>query len=277
MGRHGIEHPPDVDAALDRLVPRLDLGPIRWRHPDVAREIYRPSVEQALGATRPGQRVLDAGSGLGSVARALALAGREVVAIDGDADACTGARRTLSGTDGQVVQAWFGPDDGLALGSFDVIRFGRVLHHVVDLAAALDHALELLIDDGSVIVEEFAPECIDRCLADWLIMQAAALEAAGEVLDDPPSDAAAFLDDWQVKIARMQLISAATVRSALDERFALGDVYWQGGIWADIAKRVVAPDRAGVIAHRMAEAEDGAVRAGQLPGVVMRLVGHRHD
>ena len=277
MGKHGMEHPADVDGALDRLVRRPEVGPSRWRHPAVARLLYAPGVEQALAASAPGQRVLDVGAGLGSVARALALAGRHVTALDAAAVACAGARRTLQGTAAVVVEARFGPADGLAAGSFDVIRFGRVLHHVPDLAAAVDHAVELLVVGGRVVVEEFAPEQIDERLAGWLSVQAEALAAAGVALDALPPSAARSLADWQAKVARLALIPAAVVQAAVARRFALGAARWEAGLWPDVAKRIVDPAQAGTIAHRLAAAEAEGVCSGALPGVILRFEGTRYD
>ncbi len=275
MAKHGMDHPPDVDAALDRLVPRPDLGASRWRHPVVARAIYAPSVEQALTATTAGQHVLDVGAGSGSVARAMALEGRDVVAIDGDPNACAGARRTLTGTDAEVIEAWFGPGDGLSAGSFDVIRFGLVLHHVQDLDGVLDHAQELLRDGGTVVVEEFGAELIDERLAAWLVEQANALARAGVQLDDAPHDPATFLEDWHAKVAHMQLLPAATVRAAIEQRFDVGTVRFECGRWSDVAKRVVDEAAAAAAATTLALAERAGVADGSLPGVFMRLEGRR--
>lgn len=272
---HGMQHPPDLDAALDRLVPRPDLGIHRWRHPVVVRAIYAPSVDQALTATAPGQRVLDVGAGAGTVARELARAGRVVTAIDADPAACSAARRTLAGTDATVVEGAFGPDAGFAPASFDAIRFGRMLHHATDVPAVLDVAHALLVPHGVVIVEEFAPERIDERIAGWLVDRCAALAADGVALDDPVADAAAFVRDWTAKIGRAGLVPAADVAAAIAERFAVSAPAWEAGIWPDVAKRIRDADAAAVWTPRLAADEAAGVAAGALPPVVLRLEGRR--
>jgi SAM-dependent methyltransferase len=268
-----MKHPAGVDGALDRLAYRPDIGELRWRHPGVVRRVYVPSVAQALAATTPGARVLDVGCGFASVARALALQGRIVLAIDGDPNAIAGAEVTLHGTDAVARLVEFGADDGLEPRSFDVIRFGRVLHHIPDLAGAVAHTATLLAPGGVVIVEEFAPERIDERSAAWLVDRAAALAADGIVLEGAPADAAVLLSSWRERVARMLLHSAEAVAAALRERFSFGAERWEGGLWAELGKRLVDPDTAADVAARLVAEENAAIVAGNLPAVTLRLEG----
>lgn len=246
---------------------------MRWRHPGVVRRIYAPGVAQALAATESGDRVLDVGCGLGSVARALALAGRDVVAIDGDPDAVAGAEITLAGSEGRAAVVEFGSGDGLEPGSFDAIRFGRVLHHIPDLAAAVDHTAALLAPGGVVIVEEFGPERFEERLAAWVAGQAAVLADEGIELEGPPIDATELAEAWRARTRHMHLHPVGAVVDALSARFALGPERWEGGIWADLGKRLVDPETATAVADRLAAAEDEAVAAGEIPAVVLRVEG----
>ncbi len=241
----------------------------------MVRAIYAPSAAQALAATAPGQRVLDVGAGAGTVARELALAGRRVTAIDTDPAACSAARLTLAGTDATVVEGSFGSDAAFAPMSFDAIRFGRMLHHAADVDAALDAAHALLVPGGAVIIEEFAPERIDRRIADWLVDRCAALAADGVAVDDPVEDAAAFLGDWSAKIARAGLVPAAEVAVAVADRFAVGPPAWEAGLWPDVAKRIHEDAAAAVWTARLEADEAARVAAGALPAVVLRLEGRR--
>jgi SAM-dependent methyltransferase len=268
-----MDHPAGVDGALDRLAHRPDVGTLRWRHPGVVRRIYGPAVDQALLATAPGERVLDVGCGFASVARALALEGRTVVAIDGDPAAIAGAEITLAGTDGVARCVDFGAGDGLAAGTFDAIRFGRVLHHIPDLAAAGAHTVELLSPGGRVIVEEFAPERIDERSAVWLVEQARALAAEGIALEDPPTDADELLGRWRGRVERMDLHTAGAVVAALQDHFELGEERWEGGLWSELGKRLVDPATADTVAQRLLVTEAAGIAAGDLPAVTLRVEG----
>jgi SAM-dependent methyltransferase len=114
-------------------------------------------IEQQLPP--PPARVLDAGCGDGALARIMLARGYDVTAIDIDpqraddvvrcADICT-----------------FGITDPTDAGPYDVVIFSLSLHHVSDLAAALDRAQALLRPGGRLIVDEFAHERAGDRIAD---------------------------------------------------------------------------------------------------------------
>lgn len=97
-------------------------------NPEIQR--VRRVAWDALGPV-PGKRLLDAGCGVGEVARELAVAGADVVALDHSAATVAAA---AARDDGGSVQYVSGDVSALdfADASFDAVRCERVLQHVED-------------------------------------------------------------------------------------------------------------------------------------------------
>jgi 2-polyprenyl-3-methyl-5-hydroxy-6-metoxy-1,4-benzoquinol methylase len=88
-------------------------------------------------------RVLEVGCGDGDLARSLAAAGYDVLAIDPEAPEGPFFRRaTIEELDER--------------GPFDAVVASRSLHHVEDLGVALDKIATLLRSGGALILDEFA-------------------------------------------------------------------------------------------------------------------------
>lgn len=96
--------------------------------------------------------MLEIGCGEGELARALAEAGHEVVAIDPEAPDGPIFRRT-------TVEDFDDP------GPFDAVVASRSLHHVHDLGAALDKVLRLL--SGPLVVDDFGWERYRPMTPEW--------------------------------------------------------------------------------------------------------------
>lgn len=96
--------------------------------------------------------MLEIGCGEGELARALAEAGYEVVAIDPEAPDGPIFRRT-------TVEVFDDP------GPFDAVVASRSLHHVHDLGAALDKILRLL--NGPLVVDDFGWERYRPMTPEW--------------------------------------------------------------------------------------------------------------
>ena len=111
---------------------------------------------------RPPARVLEVGCGEGALARAIADAGYDVVAIDPKAPVGPIFRQMTIGE--------------LAEEPFDAAVAVRSLHHVHDLEAALAKIARLA---PLLVIEEFAWDRLDDETADWYEGQRRALAAAG--------------------------------------------------------------------------------------------------
>jgi SAM-dependent methyltransferase len=97
-------------------------------------------------------RVLEVGCGEGELARALADAGYDVVAIDPDAPEGPIFRRT-------TIEALDDP------GPFDAVVASRSLHHVEDLGGVLDKLVRLL--RGPLVLNEFAWDRREPMTPEW--------------------------------------------------------------------------------------------------------------
>ncbi|HEY3070806.1 MAG TPA: methyltransferase domain-containing protein [Gaiellaceae bacterium] len=98
-------------------------------------------------------RVLEVGCGGGELARTLAAGGYDVVAIDPEAPDGTIFRRT---TLEELAES----------GPYDAVIASRALHHVSDLAIALDRIAALLRPGGTLVLDEFAWERLDARTAE---------------------------------------------------------------------------------------------------------------
>jgi SAM-dependent methyltransferase len=102
----------------------------------------------------PPTRALEVGCGQGRLALALAADGYDVVAVDPKAPAGAIFRRT-------TIEELEGE------GPFDAAVASLSLHHVHDLAEALDKVRSLLRRGGPFLVREFAWDIVDEPTARW--------------------------------------------------------------------------------------------------------------
>jgi SAM-dependent methyltransferase len=100
----------------------------------------------------PPARVLEVGCGEGELARALAGAGHEVVAVDPEAPEGVIFRRTS-------IEAFDEP------GPFDAVVASLSLHHVHDLGGVLDKLVRML--RGPLILNEHAWDRLDPMTPEW--------------------------------------------------------------------------------------------------------------
>jgi len=175
----------------------------------------------------PPARVLEVGCGPGKLASALSQAGYDVLAIDPDAPKGTLFRRT-------TIEELDDP------GPFDAVVAQLSLHHVADLAFALDKVGELLTAAGRLVIDDFGWERLD--------------EEAAERVGIPYAE-------WQEE--HEHLYTAEAMLGALDDRFIRRTFSWEPFLFREGR-------------HVMDEEEERRLIAeGRLPAVGFQYVGER--
>ncbi|HJQ84384.1 MAG TPA: class I SAM-dependent methyltransferase [Candidatus Binatia bacterium] len=110
---------------------------------------------ELLGVGEPGQRVVDVGTGTGTLARGFARRGCRVVGID-PAEALLAQARDLDRAAGVRIEYRVarGEDTGLAAASVDVVSAGQCWHWF-DRPAAAREAARILRPEGAVVIAHF--------------------------------------------------------------------------------------------------------------------------
>jgi SAM-dependent methyltransferase len=159
-------------------------------------------------------RVLEIGCGKGELARAVARLGYEIVGIDPQAP------------NGEIFEP-VSLEEFNGSGPFDAVVANRALHHIPDLAGALDKVAHLLRPGGRVIVHEHAWERMDEPTARWYLEQRAVIDHA-----TPPS-VESCLADWTAD--HTGLHGYEDMRTALDQRFKERFFAWTPYLNAELA------------------------------------------
>jgi SAM-dependent methyltransferase len=144
----------------------------------------------------PPARVLEVGCGRGELARTLAAEGYDVLAIDPRAPKGPIFRRT-------TLEAL--SDEG----PFDAALASLALHHVDDLAVALDKLHSLLRRDAPFVVRDFAWDLVDEPTARW---------------DYERLGREGGLAEWRAEHQHLHGFDA--MRAALDARFRQRSFRW---------------------------------------------------
>jgi SAM-dependent methyltransferase len=225
----------------------------------VARELLAPA------------RVLDAGCGPGEVLRALMAQGYEVVGIDVDEEAVTRA----SANGGRALRA-----DLLSFEDepFDAVFFGRSLHHMSPLGAALERTRALLTRGGLLIAEEFALESVDFDTARWLYELDSMLETTGIVahgphahpeVDDP-------LERWRLEhVHDPPLATGEEMLAAISADFAIDSIERVPYLYRHLAERMHPSARAAALVRRLFELETAGIAEGRVEAVGLRVIARR--
>jgi 2-polyprenyl-3-methyl-5-hydroxy-6-metoxy-1,4-benzoquinol methylase len=178
---------------------------------------------------RAPSRVLEVGCGKGELARAMADAGYTVVAVDPDAPQGALFRRT-------TIEQFDDADP------FDVVVASLSLHHVDDLAAALDKIAALLRRSGVLILDEFAWDRLDE-------------RSAAEVGIDHA--------EWRAEHA--DLHTAAAILANVGSRFDQRSFSWEPYLYRE-QRHAVSEGR-----------ERQLIEAGRLAATGFRYVGVRRS
>ena len=216
-------------------------------------------------------RVLEAGSGDGALALALAAHGYEVTALDesGDRPGGAGAERI------RWVEADFLYYEERE--PYDAVLFTRSLHHMTPLEGALDRASALLKPAGILIAEEFAYDRVNLPTARWYYDLDSVLAAAGLVpTADEESEEGNPLGRWRKEHAHdPPLHTGHAMLAAARERLELDSVEEAPYLYRSFCERLVDSDRGAPVARRIFELESRLVRERDLTAAGLRFVGMR--
>jgi SAM-dependent methyltransferase len=158
-------------------------------------------------------RVLEIGCGAGELARAVARRGYGIVAIDPQAP------------DGDIFEP-VSLEEFAGRGPFDAVLANRALHHIPDLAGAVDRIVRLLRPGGRLIVHEHAWERMDARTARWYLDHRARIDPAA------PASVENCLADWTANHAGLHRYEE--LRAALDQRFKERFFAWTPYLYAEL-------------------------------------------
>jgi SAM-dependent methyltransferase len=156
-------------------------------------------------------RVLEIGCGGGELARALADAGYEVIAIDPDAPEGPIFRR-------ESIEEFSGDSP------FDAVVASLSLHHVHDVELAFEKVAAALRPGGALVVDEFAKERFAGATAAWYFHQRLALQVIGKDERPIPDEFDAWYEAWTEKHAHIH--PSDVLRRQFDARFEQQDFTW---------------------------------------------------
>jgi SAM-dependent methyltransferase len=187
-------------------------------------------------------RILEVGCGRGEVARAIADAGHDVVAIDPEAPTGALFRR-------ESLETFADP------GPFDAVVASRSLHHIANLPRALDKIANLLAKEGRIIVNEHAWDRFDERTARWYLRIRSGIDP------EAPSSVERCLAEWQHDHAGLHTYAA--MRKELDRRFIERFFAWTPYLYGELSRAVDERE------------ERALIESGEIQATGFRYIGER--
>jgi SAM-dependent methyltransferase len=229
-----------------------------------------------LEVLRGRRRVLEVGCGRGDVARALAVAGHEVTALDlelPDQQPAPG----VSYVEADLLT--FDPGAGAA--PFDAVVFTASLHHISPLASAVERAASLTAPGGLVVADDFDLDAPDASTLRWYYEVQELLAAAGAYAADridPPIDPprADLVARWRDAHAHdPPLHTGAQLRRALGDRLSLRAPRRGPYLYRYICGGLADDVHGAAVAAYLLEVERRGISEGRLTPVGLRLLADR--
>lgn len=272
-------------------ISRGDMWPAGSRGgPDSSEPAAIPIVETLSYLKRvlpaPPARVLDVGCGSGALLKALGAEGYAVLGIDTDAKSIAQAEAI-----GRAVEVDFLSFEDEP---FDIVFFGRSLHHIFPLGAALERTRELLARGGLLVAEEFDIESVDAFTARWLYDLDSVLQAAGMLGTDEhahdgghhePSNPADFhghadkhdpLERWRVEhLHDPPLTPGEDMVAGIAATFEVRVVEHGPYLYRSFCERLEASEGGVAVGHRILELETAGIAGGSLIAAGLRVVASR--
>ena len=212
---------------------------IAYRHGIIAEVGTEPLAFVRANLPAPPLRLLEIGAGDGALARALAGAGYEVVAIDPEPR-------------GEGVRPVALHELDEPAGSFEAALAVTSLHHVEPLEDSVRHLADLLGPGGVLVVDEFDVGAFDERAATWWLRQRHALGG-----DDQASA------EELVGEHRAHLHPLGRIVAALEPRFRLGNPLYGPYLYR------------WNLADSLRLDEEAAIARAEIPAVGARLLAHR--
>lgn len=167
--------PAGASALRDLRAPEVNFGPVAS---DYGR--YRAGFPQSFfkrlfadGWVQPTDRVLDLGTGTGTIARGLALRGCRATGIDSEQHLLTeAARLDREAATGVVYVEGHAEDTGLPSRSFEVVTAGQCWHWF-DRSKAVEEISRILIPGGRIVIAHF----------DWLPLRDNVVEMTERLIE----------------------------------------------------------------------------------------------
>lgn len=170
------------------------------------------------------------------------------------------------------------PDAWGSRAPYDRVLFSRVLHHIVDPAAAVDRAAELIGHGGGVACVEFAHDRLGGAGARWMAQSRMALSRSGwwpeRVAGSLEEEAGRVAREWRAEHEGEGLNTLRAMIDPLRAAFRIQRPAWYPYLFWDLAAEMRAPpDQEGALAGRLRDQEAALLRQRRLRGVLFSTTG----
>jgi SAM-dependent methyltransferase len=219
----------------------------------------------------PPLRILEVGCGRGDLLRRLGEAGFEAVGIElSAAEAQAGRAAGLDLREADLLSFDETP--------FDAVLFTRSLHHLSDLAAAVERSSGLLKPGGLLVAEEFDVEQPDRATASWFYRLQALLIASEALPYDPVPKPSDPLARWRHEHSHDEAVhTGEAMLSGVTRRFDLLLQERPSYLYRYFCGRLPADAKGFHLASEILHAEERLLKAGALRPVGLRFVGRKAE